>query len=102
MSARVAPKPYADPYLAGVGLGLVLLASFVVFVFAALRTAPRAIAHGLAAALCGGLLYHGLFGSFEEMRHLWLLFGLCLSAAPAPQRGLPSARLAPTGLPASS
>jgi uncharacterized membrane protein YedE/YeeE len=29
MSARVAPKPYADPYLAGVGLGLVLLASFV-------------------------------------------------------------------------
>ena len=25
MSARVAPKPYADPYLAGVGLGLVLL-----------------------------------------------------------------------------
>ena len=29
MSARVAPKPYADPYLAGGGLGLVLLASFV-------------------------------------------------------------------------
>ena len=29
MSARVAARPYADPYLAGVGLGLVLLASFV-------------------------------------------------------------------------
>ena len=29
MSARVASRPYADPYLAGVGLGLVLLASFV-------------------------------------------------------------------------
>ncbi len=29
MSARIAPRPYADPYLAGVGLGLVLLASFV-------------------------------------------------------------------------
>lgn len=29
MSARVTPKPYADPYLAGVGLGLVLLAAFV-------------------------------------------------------------------------
>ena len=29
MSARVAPRPYADPYLAGVGLGLVLLASFL-------------------------------------------------------------------------
>ena len=29
MSARVAPRPYADPYLAGVGLGLVLLAAFV-------------------------------------------------------------------------
>lgn len=29
MNARVAPRPYADPYLAGVGLGLVLLASFV-------------------------------------------------------------------------
>ena len=29
MSARATPQPYADPYLAGVGLGLVLLASFV-------------------------------------------------------------------------
>jgi len=29
MSTHAAPKPYADPYLAGVGLGLVLLASFV-------------------------------------------------------------------------
>jgi hypothetical protein len=29
MSARVARRPYADPYRAGVGLGLVLLASFV-------------------------------------------------------------------------
>ena len=29
MSARATPRPYADPYLAGVGLGLVLLASFV-------------------------------------------------------------------------
>ena len=29
MSARVTGRPYADPYLAGVGLGLVLLASFV-------------------------------------------------------------------------
>ena len=29
MSARAAPRPYADPYVAGVGLGLVLLASFV-------------------------------------------------------------------------
>ena len=29
MSARVAPSPYADPYLAGIGLGLVLLAAFV-------------------------------------------------------------------------
>jgi len=28
MSARVTGRPYADPYLAGVGLGLVLLASF--------------------------------------------------------------------------
>ena len=29
MSARVASRTYADPYVAGVGLGLVLLASFV-------------------------------------------------------------------------
>jgi hypothetical protein len=29
MSARVASRAYADPYVAGVGLGLVLLASFV-------------------------------------------------------------------------
>lgn len=88
--------------------GFALFASFVVFVFAALRTAPRAIAHGLAAALCGGLLYHGLFGSFEEMRHLWLLFGLCLcshergAGAPGPQHHQRSTGLAPTGLPASS
>ncbi|PYP79954.1 MAG: hypothetical protein DMD35_06460 [Gemmatimonadetes bacterium] len=29
MNARATARPYADPYLAGVGLGLVLLASFV-------------------------------------------------------------------------
>jgi uncharacterized membrane protein YedE/YeeE len=31
MSSPKTPRPYADPYLAGVALGLVLLASFVVF-----------------------------------------------------------------------
>jgi putative inorganic carbon (hco3(-)) transporter len=83
--------------------GFALFAAFVVLVFVELRAAPPAIAHGLAAALSGGLLYHGLFGSFEEMRHLWLLFGLCLCAgAPGPQRYGRSAGLAPTGLPASS
>ncbi len=82
--------------------GFALFALFVTFVFVELRTAPRAIAHGLGAALCGGLLYHGLFGSFEEMRQLWLVFGLCLCAARTPQSAPPSAGLAPTGLPASS
>jgi O-antigen ligase len=66
--------------------GFALFALFVFLVFGELCAAPRAIAHGLGAALCGALLYHGLFGSFEEMRHLWLLFGLCLSAVPASQR----------------
>jgi len=58
MSARVAPRPYADPYLAGVGLGLVLLASFVLAgrglgasgAFAAVAaTSVRAVAPAAAA-----------------------------------------------------
>jgi uncharacterized protein len=53
MSARVAPRPYADPYLAGVGLGLVLLASFVLAgrglgASGAFATAAAASVHAVA------------------------------------------------------
>jgi hypothetical protein len=62
MSARVAPKPYADPYLAGVGLGLVLLASFVLAgrglgASGAFATAAAASVHIVAPAAITGNPY---------------------------------------------
>jgi O-antigen ligase len=33
------------------------------------------------AAFCGAFLYHGLFGAFEESRHLWGFFGLLAAFA---------------------
>jgi len=62
MSARVAPKPYADPYLAGVGLGLVLLASFVLAgrglgASGAFATAAAASVHTVAPQAIAGNSY---------------------------------------------
>jgi uncharacterized membrane protein YedE/YeeE len=62
MSARVAPKPYADPYLAGVGLGLVLLASFVLAgrglgASGAFATAAAASMHAVAPDVTAGNPY---------------------------------------------
>jgi O-antigen ligase len=83
--------------------GFALFAAFIVLLFKQLGSAPRAAASGLAAALVGGLLYHGLFASLEEMRHLWLLFGLTLAVVPErPQPRAASAGFASTGLPDSS
>jgi uncharacterized membrane protein YedE/YeeE len=62
MSARVAPKPYADPYLAGVGLGLVLLASFVLAgrglgASGAFAAAAASSVHAVAPGAIGGNVY---------------------------------------------
>ena len=62
MSPRVAPKPYADPYLAGVGLGLVLLASFVLAgrglgASGAFATAAAASVHAVAPNAIAGNSY---------------------------------------------
>jgi O-antigen ligase len=38
---------------------------------------------GLALALLSGMAVHGLVGSFEDSRHLWLAYGLMLAAARA-------------------
>jgi O-antigen ligase len=91
-------------FLSQLGLsGFAAFAAFVLLLFLELRAAPRALRIALSAALCGGLLYHGLFASLEEMRHLWLLFALSLAVVPEPaQAGAASAGLAPSGLPASS
>jgi uncharacterized protein len=52
---RRAPRPYADPYVAGVGLGLVLLAAFVLVgrglgASGAFASAAAATAHAVAPA----------------------------------------------------
>ena len=59
MSARGAPRPYADPYLAGVGLGLVLLASFVLAgrglgASGAFATAAASAVQGIAPQAAAG------------------------------------------------
>lgn len=62
MSARIAPRPYADPYLAGVGLGLVLLASFVLAgrglgASGAFATVAATSVHAIAPAVSSGSAY---------------------------------------------
>lgn len=37
---------------------------------------PNLIHHGLSCAFLGAFLYQGLSGSFEDARHLWILFGM--------------------------
>ncbi|MEP6901202.1 MAG: O-antigen ligase family protein [Actinomycetota bacterium] len=37
---------------------------------------PNMIHHGLSCAFLGAFLYQGLSGSFEDARHLWILFGM--------------------------
>jgi O-antigen ligase len=44
-------------------------------------TDARHLRAGLFAAVCGQLLYGGLFGGFEDSRHIWMLLGLSITAA---------------------
>ena len=62
MSARVASRAYTDPYVAGVGLGLVLLASFVLAgrglgASGAFAAAASASVHAIAPAAATGNSY---------------------------------------------
>jgi uncharacterized membrane protein YedE/YeeE len=74
-----APRPYADPYVAGTGLGLVLLAAFVI--------AGRGLgASGAFASSAAGLVaaasparaaanpYFARYLAGDGPRHEWLLF----------------------------
>jgi O-antigen ligase len=68
--------------------GLVGLAALVaLIVYAWRRTAPfrlvdssSAVRLALGLAFLNGLAYQGFAGSFEDARHLWLLFGLLLAS----------------------
>jgi uncharacterized membrane protein YedE/YeeE len=79
---KQATKPYADPYLAGVGLGLVLLAAFVVMgrglgasgAFASVAAGTVAAADSSAAASNG---YFSMYASSGQSPWTaWLLFEL--------------------------
>jgi O-antigen ligase len=118
LTQHFAPRPSdahntALSLLSQLGLpGLALFATFIALTFRALAGARPALRLALGAALASGLLYHGLFASLEETRHVWLLIGLCLAVAPGRARGAgtmndaqpraPSAGFGSTGLPASS
>jgi O-antigen ligase len=69
--------------------GIVGLAAFTALLaYMVRRTLPLSLAAGatsvarvgLGLALLNGFAYHGLGGSFEDSRHLWVLFGLFLAA----------------------
>ena len=66
MNAHGRPRPYADPYLAGVGLGLVLLAAFVLV--------GRGLgASGAFGATATGLVAHGRRRRAQRQRVLLAL-----------------------------
>lgn len=77
--------------------GIVGLAAFTALLaYMVRRTLPLSLAGGamtvarvgLGLALLNGFAYHGLGGSFEDSRHLWVLFGLFLAAIRLERLGL--------------
>jgi O-antigen ligase len=84
--------------------GIVGLAALLaLFGFMARRTLPlRLPAAGMGVArlmlglgLLNGFVYQGLGGSFEDARHLWILFGLFLAALRLERLGLDAPGKAP-------
>jgi len=64
-------------------VGLAALLAVVLLVVTVLARAIRErdrITAGLSIAWLGGFAAQGLVGAFEDQRHLWVLFGLILSA----------------------
>ena len=65
--------------------GLIGLAGLAAVLFHAVqRMCASPVAFGIGSTLLIAFLYHGLTGSFEDTRHLWLLFGLLVAAARLP------------------
>jgi hypothetical protein len=69
--------------------GIVSLAAFLAMALFVLRKSLRSgpaleqtavVKTGLGIALAVALFYHGLTGSFEDARHLWVLMGLVVAA----------------------
>ena len=64
--------------------GLASLAAFVALLVSAGRLGARGrgpLSIGLLIALLSGMAFQGLVGSFEDARHLWIVFGLLLAAS---------------------
>jgi uncharacterized protein len=73
------PRAYADPYLAGVGLGLVLLATFVITgrglgATGAFATTAAGLTHAIAPAHADGNAYFARYLAGEGPWRDWLLF----------------------------
>lgn len=75
-------------------VGLVAMASLVLYLLASATSteqtncaggepdAATALQRCLGVAILGTWIYHGLFGSFEETRHLWVLLGMAAAVGP--------------------
>jgi O-antigen ligase len=77
-------------------LGLAALLAIVVFVARGVSPRSEPLDFALSTAWIGGFAVEGLVGSFEDARHLWLLFGLVLCARTAPPA---NSKSAPSSLP---
>jgi len=61
--------------------GLAALLAIIVYAVKQAKPAPpNLVRFGLALAFVSGLAVQGLVGSFEDARHLWIIFGLMLVA----------------------
>jgi O-antigen ligase len=87
-------------------LGVAALVAIVWYVADCARKAARAgadgrLLFGLSIAWLAGFVVEGLVGSFEDARHLWLLFGLIAAAnrirPPIPARRVEVVQCAPGG-----
>jgi hypothetical protein len=75
------PRPYADPYLTGVGLGLVLLAAFAITgrglgASGAFASSAAGLVAATAPATAAGNAYFARYLSGDGPWHEWLLFEL--------------------------
>src|SRR3989338_5999172 len=72
------PKPYWNPYLSGVGLGLILLASFVV---AGRGLGVSGAINGLVTSIMSASGFRALFGNWIFVEVLGLITGAMTSGA---------------------
>jgi len=65
--------------------GLVGLAGLLMLMAYAMRLSrANSVALVLGLTFLNGFAYQGLTGSFEDTRHLWVLFGILIAAARLP------------------